>query len=233
MSKINPMQIEFREVTKEYEQGFKALDNVSFSVDNGEFVFIVGESGAGKTTLTKLLIREEFPTSGQVLFEEADVHTLEGDDVSTLRRRIGVVFQDYKILKNRTVFENVAIALEVDGTEDDVIRSVVPNVLSLVNLSHKMHSGVNTLSGGEKQRVSIARALAHEPDVLMADEPTGMIDPKSADEIMSILEKIHAMGTTIIMATHNKDIVDKMKKRVIKLEKGKIVSDKKKGTYED
>ncbi|MCD4697018.1 MAG: ATP-binding cassette domain-containing protein, partial [Bacteroidales bacterium] len=165
------MLIEFREVTKEYEEGFKALDNVSFSVDNGEFVFIVGESGAGKTTLARLLIREEFPTSGQVLFEETDVHILEGDDVSTLRRRIGVVFQDYKILESRTVFENVAIALEVDGTEDDVIRSVVPNVLSLVNLSHKVHSTPNTLSGGEKQRVSIARALAHEPDVLVADEP--------------------------------------------------------------
>ncbi|MFC1755810.1 cell division ATP-binding protein FtsE [Patescibacteria group bacterium] len=226
------MLIEFREVTKEYEEGFKALDNVSFTVDNGEFVFVVGESGAGKTTLAKLLIREAFPTSGQVLFEDSDVHTLEGDDVSTLRRRIGVVFQDYKILKSRTVFENVAIALEVDGTDDDVIRSVVPNVLSLVNLSHKTHSNPNTLSGGEKQRVAIARALAHEPDVLVADEPTGMIDPNSGDEVMSILEKIHGMGTTVIMATHDKAIVDKMKKRVIKLERGKIASDKKKGTYE-
>jgi len=226
------MLIEFREVTKEYEEGFKALDNVSFTVDNGEFVFIVGESGAGKTTLAKLLIREAFPTSGQVLFEDSDVHTLEGDDVSTLRRRIGVVFQDYKILKSRTVFENVAIALEVDGTDDDVIRSVVPNVLSLVNLSHKTHSNPDTLSGGEKQRVAIARALAHEPDVLVADEPTGMIDPNSGDEVMNILEKIHAMGTTVIMATHDKTIVDKMKKRVIKLDRGKVVSDKKKGTYE-
>ena len=227
------MLIEFREVTKEYEEGFKALDNVSFTVDNGEFVFIVGESGAGKTTLTRLLIREEFPTSGQVLFEDTDVHTLEGDDVSTLRRRIGVVFQDYKILKSRTVFENVAIALEVDGTDDDVIRSVVPNVLSLVNLSHKTHSSPSTLSGGEKQRVSIARALAHEPDVLIADEPTGMIDPKSGDEIMDILEKIHGMGTTVLMATHDKGIVDKSKRRVIKLDRGRIVSDKKKGTYEN
>ena len=226
------MLIEFREVTKEYEEGFKALDNVSFTVDNGEFVFIVGESGAGKTTLAKLLIREAFPTSGQVLFEDSDVHTLEGDDVSTLRRRIGVVFQDYKILKSRTVFENVAIALEVDGTDDDVIRSVVPNVLSLVNLSHKTHSLPSTLSGGENQRVAIARALAHEPDVLVADEPTGMIDPNSGDEVMNILEKIHGMGTTVIMATHDKSIVDKMKKRVIKLDRGKVVSDKKKGTYE-
>jgi cell division transport system ATP-binding protein len=226
------MLIEFRDVTKEYEEGLKALDEVSFGVENGEFVFIVGESGAGKTTLVKMLIREEFPTSGQVLFEEMDVHTLEGDDVSHLRRRIGVVFQDYKLLPTRTIYENVAVALEVVDSPDDVIRSVVPNVISLVNLSHKMYSYPNTLSGGEKQRASIARALAHEPDVLVADEPTGMIDPKSASEIMDILEKINSLGTTVIMATHNKDIVNNLKKRVIKLEQGKVVSDKKKGTYE-
>jgi len=195
-------------------------------------VFVVGESGAGKTTLVKMLIREEFPTTGQVLFEEIDVHTLEGDEISNLRRRIGVVFQDYKLLESRTIFENVAVALEVVDTEDDVIRSVVPNVLSLVNLSHKMYGLPNTLSGGEKQRASIARALAHEPDVLVADEPTGMIDPKSAAEVMDVLEKINSLGTTVLMATHNKEIVDKFGKRVIKLKRGKVVSDKKKGTYE-
>jgi len=226
------MLIEFREVTKEYEEGLKALDEVSFTIDNGEFVFVVGESGAGKTTLVKMLIKEEFPTSGQVLFEEVDVHTLEGDEVAHLRRRIGVVFQDFKLLETRTVFENVAVALEVVDTEDEVIRSVVPNVLSLVNLSHKMHSMPNTLAGGEKQRVSVARALAHEPDVLVADEPTGMIDPKSAIEVMDILEKINSLGTTVLMATHNREIVNNLKKRVIKLDRGKLVSDKKKGTYE-
>ena len=226
------MLIEFREVTKEYEEGVKALDEVSFGIDNGEFVFVVGESGAGKTTLVKMLIREEPPTTGQVLFEETDVQTLEGDEISSLRRRIGVVFQDFKLLESRTVFENVAVALEVVDTEDDVIRSVVPNVLSLVNLSHKIHSLPNTLAGGEKQRVSIARALAHEPDVLVADEPTGMIDPKSASEVMGVLEKIYSLGTTVLMATHNKEIVDKFGKRVIKLKRGKVVSDKKKGTYE-
>lgn len=226
------MLIEFRDVTKEYEENFKALEGVSFGIDNGEFVFIVGESGAGKTTLVKLVIREEFPTEGQILFEDVDVHTLEGDDVSTLRRRVGVVFQDYKILPTRTVFENVAIALEVDGTEDETIREVVPSVLSLVNLSHKSSSTPEKLSGGEIQRVSIARALAHEPDVLIADEPTGMIDPKSAEEIMAILEKVNSMGTTVVMATHNKEIVDKMKKRVIKLERGKVVFDKKKAGYD-
>jgi len=226
------MLIEFREVTKEYEGGVKALDEASFVIDNGEFVFVVGESGAGKTTLVKMLIREELPTTGQVIFEEADVHALEGDEIPNLRRRIGVVFQDFKLLESRTVFENVAVALEVVDTEDDIIRSVVPNVLSMVNLSHKMYSLPNTLAGGEKQRVSIARALAHEPDVLVADEPTGMIDPKSAAEVMDILEKINSLGTTVLMATHNKEIVDKFGKRVIKLERGKVVSDKKKGTYE-
>ena len=226
------MQLEFREITKEYEEGHKALDNVSFSVENGDFIFIIGESGAGKTTLIKLMIREEFPTTGQVLFDDVDVHTLEGEDVSNLRRRIGVVFQDFKLLKSRTIYENVAIALDVVNSPDEVVKSVVPNVLSLVGLSHKMYSYPDKLSGGEKQRVSIARALAHEPDVLVADEPTGMIDPKSAQEIMDILLKINSLGTTIIMATHNKELVDVMKKRVIKLEKGVVASDKKKGTYE-
>ncbi len=226
------MLIEFREVTKEYEESLKALDDVSFGIENGEFVFVVGESGAGKTTLVKMLIREEFPSSGQVLFEEVDVHTLEGDEISKLRRRVGVVFQDYKLLETRTIYENVAVALEVVDTPDDIIRSVVPNVISLVNLSHKMYSLPDTLSGGEKQRASIARALAHEPDVLVADEPTGMIDPKSAGEVMDILEKINSLGTTVMMATHNKDIVNRLKKRVIKLERGKMVSDKKKDTYE-
>ena len=226
------MLVEFREVTKEYGEGVKALDNVSLTVDSGEFVFVVGESGAGKTTLVKMLIREEVPTSGQVIFEESDINALVGDDVSALRRKIGVVFQDFKLLETRTVFDNVAVALDVADTKEDVIRSVVPNVLSLVNLSHKMLSLPSTLAGGEKQRVSIARALAHEPDLLLADEPTGMIDPKSAHEIMEILDKINSLGTTIIMATHNKEIVNSMKKRVIKLDKGKIVSDKKKGTYE-
>lgn len=226
------MLVEFKNVKKEYEEGYRALDDVSFTLDNGEFVFVVGESGAGKTTLTRMLIREVFPTSGQVLFDNLDIHTLKGDDISKLRRRIGVVFQDFKLLENRTVFENVAIALEVVNSPDEVIKGVVPNVLGLVGLIQKKNSYPKALSGGEKQRVSIARALAHEPDLLMADEPTGMIDPDSAMEVMSILEKINSLGTTVLMATHNRDIVNKMKKRVLRLEKGKIVSDKKKGTYE-
>lgn len=225
------MQIEFREITKEYEEGFKALNNVSFTIDNGEFVFLVGESGAGKTTLVRMLIREVFPTVGQIFFNEVDVHTLKGNDISNLRRDIGVVFQDFKLLGSKTIFENVAIALEVVDSPEEEIKSVVPNVLSLVGLSHKMFSYPNELSGGEKQRASIARALAHEPDVLVADEPTGMIDPKSAKEVMDILDQINQLGTTILMATHNQEIVNKFKKRVIKIEHGKLVSDKQKGTY--
>lgn len=226
------MQIQFKNVTKEYEEGFKAVDNISFEIEAGEFVFIIGESGVGKTTLMKMLIREIAPTEGQIIFNEADIFGLKGDAVSDLRRHIGVVFQDFKLLNSKTVFENVAIALEVVDSPDRVIKNVVPNVLSLVGLGHKMYSYPSSLSGGEKQRVSIARALAHEPDVLVADEPTGMIDPRSSLEVMDIMEKINSLGTTIIMASHDKEIVDKMKKRVIKLEKGKIVSDKKKGTYE-
>lgn len=227
------MLIEYQNVTKEYEEGFKALNEVSFKVERDEFVFIVGESGAGKTTLVKMLIREEFPTEGQVIFDDMVVHELEGDEISNLRRRVGVVFQDYKILETRTVFENVAIALEVAGVEDSVIREVVPSVLSLVNLGDKVDNYPHTLSGGEQQRVAVARALAHEPDVLVADEPTGMIDPKSGDEVVDILEKVNSLGTTVIMATHDRDIVDKREKRVIKLEDGKVISDKKKGKYDD
>ena len=223
-------QIEFKEVTKEYENSF-ALNNVSCKIEKGEFVFVVGVSGAGKSTLVKLLIREDFPTSGQILFNDVDVQTLQGNDVSDLRRKVGVVFQDFKLLDSKTVFENVAIALEVVDSTKSVINSVVPNVLSMVGLREKMNSYPAQLSGGEKQRVSIARALAHEPDVFLTDEPTGMIDPKSSEEVIDILEKINSLGTTILMATHDKSIVNSMKKRVIRLENGKLVSDKLKGTY--
>lgn len=223
-------QVEFKEVTKEYAGSF-ALKDVSFKIEKGEFVFIVGVSGAGKSTLVKLLIRESFPTSGQVLFNDIDVHTLEGNSISDLRRKVGVVFQDFKLLESKTVFQNVAIALEVVDSPKSVINSVVPNVLSMVGLKDKMYSYPAQLSGGEKQRVSIARALAHEPDLLVADEPTGMIDPKSSEEVMDILEKINSLGTTILMATHDKNIVNAMKKRVIRLENGQLVSDKLKGTY--
>ena len=224
-------QIEFKDVTKEYEPGFKALDKISFSVVPGEFVFVVGPSGAGKTTIIKLLIREEFPTLGEVFFNEENIVEIEKSGVSSLRRNIGVVFQDFKLLDSKNVFENVSIALEVVDASSEEIKSVVPNVLSMVGLSDKMFKFPNQLSGGEKQKLSIARALAHEPDVLIADEPTGMIDPESVDDIIQILEKINTLGTTVLMATHDEPIVNKLKKRVIRLNEGKIVSDKKGGKY--
>jgi cell division transport system ATP-binding protein len=232
-------QIEFKNVTKEYEDD-KVLNKVSFGIDEGEFVFIVGSSGAGKSTLIKLLIREEFPTDGEVLFSGfetedgtgvIDIPSLAASDLPELRRKIGVVFQDFKVLKSKTVFENVSVALEVVNTPEQDIKNVVPNVLGLVGLSKKMDKFPRQLSGGEVQRLSIARALAHEPDVLVADEPTGMVDPTAAKDIVKVLDKINSLGTTVIMATHDFSIVDNMKKRVVRIEDGKLVSDKKEGSY--
>lgn len=223
-------QIEFKKVTKEYG-GSEALEAVSFAVDAGEFVFIVGPSGAGKSTLIKLLIREEVSSEGEVLFDGENVLDVPRDQISTLRRRVGVVFQDFKLLNTRTVFENVAVALDVVNSPKDVVEEVVPNVLNMVGLLDKRDSFPKQLSGGEKQRLSIARALAHEPDVLIADEATGMIDPQASAEIIELLEQINQLGTTVIMVTHDDSVVDKLKKRVIRLEKGKVVSDKKGGKY--
>jgi cell division transport system ATP-binding protein len=249
-------QIKYEKITKVYDNGEKVLDEVTFGVEKGEFVFIIGPSGAGKTTLIRLLIREQAPTEGAIYFselvpeqevvtsisEESDPTTLDemvnifdlpDELLPELRRRVGVVFQDFKVLKSKNVFENVAVALEVVDAPKNTINDVVTNVLGLVGLSDKKDMYPRQLSGGEIQRLSIARALAHEPDVLVADEPTGMIDPKATDEVLRILEKINSLGTTIIMATHNQEIVDKMKKRVIRLEKGKVKSDKKSGKYND
>lgn len=224
-------QIDFKEVTKEYESGKHVLENVSFSIEDGEFVFLVGPSGAGKSTLIKMLIHEDAPTGGDILFYGDSIIQIQPEQVSNLRRRIGVVFQDFKLLDSKNVFENVAVALDVVNSPKEVVHNVVPNVLGMVGLLDKMFKFPSQLSGGEKQRVSIARALAHEPDVLIADEPTGMIDPQASDEIMEILEKVNSLGTTIVMATHEHEIVDKLKKRVIRLEGGKVVSDKKGGKY--
>jgi len=226
------IQIEFKNVTKEYD-GRKALDKADVCVNNGEFVFLVGPSGAGKSTIVKLLIREELPDSGKILFNEENILEIEPEDLHQLRRKIGVVFQDYKLLDSKTVFENVAIALEVVKSSKQEIKEIVPNVLNMVGLSKEGKKYPYQLSGGEKQRVSIARALAHEPDVLIADEPTGMIDPKSSNEVIKILQKINSLGTTVIMATHDETIVNKAKKRVIRIENGKITSDKKGGKYAD
>lgn len=224
-------QIELINVTKKYENDNPVLDGVSFTIEPGEFVFIVGPSGAGKSTIVKLLIREEKCTSGEIVFNGENVMDIPLDKLPALRRKIGVVFQDFKLLDSKNVFENVAVALEVVDSNKEEIKSIVPNVLSMVGLSDKMFLFPKQLSGGEKQRVSIARALAHEPDILVADEPTGMIDPDSTIGVVDILDKINSLGTTIIMATHDERIVDRMKKRVIRIENGKIVSDKKGGKY--
>ncbi len=224
-------QIRFEDINKEYGAGVKALTDVNLSVESGEFLFLIGPSGAGKSTLIKMLIKEESPTSGNIYFDNESILDLTHDFLPTLRRRVGVVFQDFKVLPSKTVFENVAVALDVVNSTDEEINEVVPNVLSLVGLLDKAFRFPGQLSGGELQRLSIARAFAHEPDVLIADEPTGMIDPVASQEILEVLNKINTLGTTIIMSTHDRAIVDSLKKRVVRLERGSIVSDEAGGKY--
>ena len=218
-------------VTKTYPNGSTALDDVSFIVERGEFVFIVGPSGAGKSTLIKLLMHEETPTSGQVIINNKDIGKLKRREIPYLRRSMGVVFQDFRLLSNKTVYENVAFAMDIIGASRKEIRRQVPNVLSLVGLAHKAKSYPRELSGGEQQRVALARALVNNPAFLIADEPTGNLNPKVAMEIMELLDNINKRGTTVIMATHAKDIVDTMKKRVIAIEDGRIVRDESRGGY--
>lgn len=226
-------QIEFSKVSKEYIPGIKVLDGVSFNVNRGEFVFIVGPSGAGKSTIVSLLIGEEKPTGGEIKFNGESVLGIPHEEVPNLRRKIGVVFQDYKLLDSKNVYNNIAVALEVVGADKEEMRNIIPNILSLVGLTNQTTLFPKQLSGGEKQRAAIARALAHEPDVLIADEATGMIDPDSADGVVEILEKINSLGTTVIMATHDERIVNSLKKRVIRIEKGKIISDQEGGKYRE
>jgi len=227
--------IKFQNVTKIFEtknkQKIFALKNVSFEIKKGEFVLIVGKSGAGKTTLLKLIFAEEKPTEGKIFFEGKDITKMEDKEISRLRREIGVVFQDYKLLPTKTAFENLAYVMEVIGFLDEEIKRDVPKVLEIVGLSEKAESFPNELSAGEKQRLSIARALISRPKVILADEPTGNLDPYNTLDILTIFQKIHQMGTTIILATHNKDIVDILGKRVITLEKGEIVRDEEKGKF--
>lgn len=229
---INMTQIVFNNVTKQFSTTVKALDNVTFSIEPGEFVFLVGPSGAGKSTLIKMLIREDMPTEGSIIFNDENILEYTHKELPALRRRIGVVFQDFKVLRSKTVFENVAVALDVAGVPMYEIENVVPNVLNLVGLLDKIHRMPHQLSGGELQRLAIARALAHEPDVIVADEPTGNIDPKASEDILSIFKQINELGTTILMSTHDKELVDSLKKRVLKLENGILVSDKKGAKYD-
>lgn len=218
-------------VTKEYESGVKALYGVRLKITKGEFVFLVGPSGAGKSTIIKLLLKEEEPTDGKIILNGKDITKVKSRKVPFIRRSVGVVFQDFRLLPNKTVYENVAFAMEIIGSHPKEIRRRVPMVLSMVNLSKKASSFPDQLSGGEHQRVAIARAIVNNPPILIADEPTGNLDPETAREIMNALSDINSRGTTILMVTHAKNIVDSMKKRVIEIEKGKIIRDEEKGGY--
>jgi len=218
-------------VTKNYNRRGTALKTVSLHVEPKEFVVIVGPSGAGKSTLMKMLTREEKPTSGKIIVNGTDYEDLKDRDVPYLRRKIGVVFQDFKLLANKTVFENVAFALEIVGASNKEIKFTVPKVLALVNLSGKELSYPGELSGGEKQRLAIARAVARQPKILIADEPTGNLDPKHAWDVIRVLEKINKFGTTVLLTTHNQEIVNQLKRRVISMKDGQIISDKASGGY--
>jgi len=223
--------ISFQNITKIYNLHTIALDNVSFKVDKTEFVSIVGRSGAGKTTLLKLLLAEEGPTKGRVFFEGQDVQKIRGEKIPLLRRKIGAIFQDYKLLPSKTAYENVAYILEVMGVSDEEINKEVSQVMEIVGLRNKVDNFPQQLSGGERQRVAIARALIHRPDVLLADEPTGNLDPYHTRDIVNVLLKINEMGTTVILATHNKEIVNSLSRRVITLEEGKVIRDEEKGRF--
>jgi cell division transport system ATP-binding protein len=219
-------------VTKLYPTSVRpALDDVSMDVDPGEFVFLIGPSGSGKSTLLRLLLREESPTSGNVFVANWNVARLANRKVPKLRQRMGCVFQDFRLLGDRTVAENVAFALEVTGKSAHTIRAVVPEVLELVGLSGKGDRMPAELSGGEAQRVAIARALANRPLVLLADEPTGNLDPETSTRIMTLLERINRTGTTVVMATHDRQIVDSMRRRVVELSSGKLARDDSRGVY--
>ena len=218
-------------VYKTYATGVTALNGISLKIRKGEFVFVVGTSGSGKTTFFKLLLKELEPTSGAIYMNNQNIGKLRRRRIPKMRRGIGVVFQDFRLLKDRTVYENIAFAMRVVGKPTKVIKDTVPQLLAVVGLSNKADAYPKELSGGEQQRVALARALANNPPVLLADEPTGNLDPKNAWEIMGLLEEINMRGTTVIVVTHNKEIVEKMQKRVITLSNGVIVSDEQKGGY--
>jgi cell division transport system ATP-binding protein len=223
--------IVFDHVRKIYDPNVVALQDVSFTVEKGEFVFIVGASGSGKSTMVRLLLKELEPTSGRIIVGGRDLGRLKRSKVPLLRRNVGCVFQDFKLLPNRTAAENVAYALKVQGENRNAIRRKVPEVLNLVGLSHKMNSLPDELSGGEQQRVSVARAFVNHPPLLLCDEPTGNLDPDTSVGIMQLLYRINRAGTTIMMVTHDREMVDKMRKRVIALEDGRLARDERRGGY--
>ncbi len=223
--------IYFDNVTKIYSDDTIALENVDLKIEPGEFVSIVGHSGAGKTTLIKMLLAEEVPSNGKVYFESFDIHCLKKDQVCRLRRNIGTIFQDFRLIANKTIFENVSFAMEVAGRTEEEIREDVPHALELVGLTKKAWNFPRELSGGEQQRVAIARAIVNQPDILVADEPTGNLDPINTQDIIQILKKINDLGTTVILTTHNKDIIDQLERRVVTVENGRIIRDDFSGKY--
>ena len=223
--------IQFRKVSKIYKPNTRALNDVTLHIKPGEFVSIVGQSGTGKTTLVRMLTAEEQPTKGRVIVGGWDITNIRSSEVPVLRRQIGMIFQDFKLLPKKTVEENVSFALEVAGASNARIRKVVPQVLKIVGLNEKSNRYPAQLSGGEQQRVVIARSLSHQPKILVADEPTGNLDSINTREIVDILKKINELGTTVLLVTHDRDVVNALKRRVITLENGQIVSDKEKGRY--
>ena len=223
--------IQFDNVSKVYSDHSAALDGVSLSIAPKEFVSFVGHSGAGKTTLLKMILAEERPSSGSVSFDSTDIHKLKRHKLHRYRRRIGAIFQDFRLLPNKTAFENIAFAMEMAGRSDKEIAADVPYVLEMVDLGNKMWNFPHELSGGEQQRVAIARAIVNQPDVVIADEPTGSLDPVNTFEIVQILKKINDLGTTVILTTHNKGVIDSLKRRVITLERGRVIRDDPTGKY--
>lgn len=227
--------ISFKNISKIYHSSntkpIVALDNVSFEIGKNEFVSIVGKSGAGKTTLLRLLLAEEEPTKGRIFFEGQDIHKIKKSQLPQLRRRIGTVFQDYKLFPTKTTYENIAYIMEVMGASDEEINRDVPQVLEIVGLTDHANNFPKELSGGERQRATIARALVHRPDVILADEPTGNLDPYHTFEIIRLLIKIYEMGTTVILSTHDKEVINALGKRVITLENGKVIRDEERGRF--
>ena len=228
---MNEELINFQNVSKVYNSHAVALDNINLKIMRKEFVTVVGKSGAGKSTLLKLLIGEERPTKGRIFFEKQDISRLKYSEYPKLRRQIGMIFQDFKLLPDKTAFENVAFALEAAGFAPKEIKKTVPQMLQLVGLQDKIFNFPHELSGGEKQRVAIARALINKPDLIIADEPTGNLDPINTIEIIKLLLKINELKTTVILATHNKNVVDMVKSRVISLDNGRIIRDEEEGQF--
>jgi cell division transport system ATP-binding protein len=223
--------INFEKVSKRYSDNSVALEDVSFAIAPNEFVSIVGPSGAGKTTLLKMLLAEEKPSEGKVFLHDIDVHSLKGEDINEVRRKIGIVFQDFRLLPHKNVFENIAFAMEASGRKDEEIESDVPHVLELVDLGNKIWNFPHQLSGGEKQRVAIARAIVNQPEIMIADEPTGNLDPANTYDIVQIFKKINDLGTTVLLTTHNKGVIDSIGRRVITIQDGRIIKDDQSGKY--